>query len=287
MERPESRRILDLRKSFESENVHFVSVAAVRERHLGFDLRRRNEAHRLEVGVESVDDGQLPLEDVLDDVAHGDVVRHADVVADDLESPFAGDRRHFRRQPARDAEAGAARGEPEIGAVAAGRGVFVVSGRRLAHLDFGRGEMRGVIPVDDLDGMAQGGLAEVPILAVVESAQEMQHFRHVDVGVVVDVAEPPLFQVFQERVELGRHLAAQRLAVVRGAAVGVDEPVGRKSPGQLGVVGVREEVRVVADEGNPSVQQNRQTRLVELGRRFNCEQNVFQFRLGDLRGSGG
>ena len=77
--------------------------------------------------VESVDDGQLPLEDVFHDVAHGDVVRHADVVTDDLETSLAGDRRHFRRQTARNAETGAAGGEPERGAVVVDVDVVVVN----------------------------------------------------------------------------------------------------------------------------------------------------------------
>jgi len=132
-----------------------------------------------------------------------------------------------------------------------------------------------VIPVDDVDGVTQRRLAEIPVFSVIERPQQMQHFRYVDVRVVVDVAEPPFTRVFEESVKLGRHLAAEGFVVVRGAAVGVDEPVGRKSLSQFRILGVREEVSVFADERNPRVQEYRKTRLVELRRRFHREENVF------------
>lgn len=109
---------------------------------------------------------------------------------------------------------------------------------------------------------------------MVESPQEAQHFRNVDVRVVVHVAKPTLRQVFEKRVEFRRHFAAQRLAIVRAAAVGVDQPIGRQSTSQFGVVGVGEEVGVVADERHPRVQQNRQATFVEFRRRFYGEENV-------------
>lgn len=157
MQRSQSRRIFSLGKSFESQDVHFVSVAAVGERDLAFDLTRRNEAHGFEMRVETVDDRQLLPQDVFHDVAHRDVVRHADVVADDLESSFAGDGRHLRCQSAGDAEAGATGGEPKRGAIVVD--VVVIIAGRLTHLNdsffFGRREMVHVIAVDDFDGMPQ------------------------------------------------------------------------------------------------------------------------------------
>ena len=101
--------------------------------------------------MKAIDDSQLLLQDMLDDVAHGDVVGHADVVTNDLKASFTRDRRHFGRQRARDAETGAARGEPEGSPIGVVIDVVVIV---VVHL-FGGREVVHVVAVDDFDGMSE------------------------------------------------------------------------------------------------------------------------------------
>ena len=72
--------------------------------------------------VELLDDGERGAEDVLGEVAHGHVVREADLVADLFEFPARGEGTHAQGEGAAEAETGAAGGEPE--------GEFVLKNKR-------------------------------------------------------------------------------------------------------------------------------------------------------------
>ena len=69
---------------------------------------------------------------------------------------------------------------------------------------------------------------------------------------------------------------------MRAAAVGVDEMIGRQLTSQLGILRIREEEGVLADEANPRLQEDGKSTLMEFRRSFYGEKNVFQLGLGDV-----
>ena len=127
-----------------------------------------DESQRLQMRVELVDDGERRAEDVLGDVADGDVVRKANAIGHVLETAFAGDRRHFLSQSATEAESGASGAEPKCQ-------LFPIV----------------VDAIENLQRLGDRRLAEVPILGVVELPQFFHQSRNVDVVVVIEVAKPP------------------------------------------------------------------------------------------------
>lgn len=141
-----------------------------------------------------------------------------------------GPRAHLKRQAAADAETRPACGEPEVDGL---------------HLVVAQ-------PLGGLDGPVQARLPHVHVLGMGVAGQELEQGAHVDVVVIVYVAEPPedqqersgqtdperrdrtrkwkwegqlqflLLPRLDELVVLDGHLTGQSLAAVGGGAVGVD-----------------------------------------------------------------
>ncbi len=194
MEAVEPRRVFllaerDFLLSFlQSHNiVHspFVTLGVAEGDLLLPDLPRREGGgpQRLQVRVELGYDGERRPCQVRRHVPDSDVIWEPHPVAHPLQRASARVGGHPFGQRSAQAEAGPAGGEPE------GHALLTASSS---------------LPVWDLQRLRGGGLAQVPLAAVVEAPQLGDERGDVDVVVVVEVAEPPANRKGKGR-KLGEH----------------------------------------------------------------------------------
>ena len=108
---PEPGRVLSLGEPLHLDDVHFVAVAGVREADLLLEVLDKSQ--RLQVGVELLDGCHRDLGEVLDHVAHRDVVGEPHLVRDRGELPPGRHVPHPLGQVPGQAETRAAGRKPE------------------------------------------------------------------------------------------------------------------------------------------------------------------------------
>lgn len=193
MERQEAGRVRLLAEAVDLQRVRLVLDVAVAEGHLLLERLAAQRLHRLEVRVERVDHSQRHLQQVLDDVADGDVVGQPDAVADGHELADARDRQHLERQRAADAEPGAAGREHERDLLVRGPRVLLrrENGAEFRRVPSSRPPGGTYVVHVDLQRRGDARLPQIPVLRRAVVVQQLHQVRYVHVVVVVEMAEPP------------------------------------------------------------------------------------------------